>query len=162
MNRKSPEKDREYTPLEQNEGFIGRRIRAFGERTRDPGDGTTWAVVLGSLMWTLLVVCYSVARQPLLALGCLLLAIAWVIFLSRFGKVNVVSVLWGSSTTDFNRVPVEVVVYQSTLVVALISLVSVLVDALRGWEFGWYSIPLLATVFVFVIVYIRAWLQPVR
>lgn len=162
MSRKPPEPKREFTPQEQNEGFIGRRIRAFGERSRDPGDGATWAVVLASFMWTLLVVCYSVSRQPLIALACLVLAITWVILMSQFGKVNVLSVLWGSATTDFDRVPNQAVVFQSTLVVALISLISVVVDATRGMAFGWYGYLLLATVLVYIVIYIRSWLQPVK
>ena len=162
MSRKPPDPKREYTPLEQNEGFIGRRIRAFGERSRDPGDGATWAVVLGSFMWTLLVVCYSVSGQPLIALACLVLTLVWVGLMSRFGKVNVISVLWGSATTDFDRVPNQAVVFQSTLLVALISLISVAIDAIRGMAFSWYGYVLLASALVYFVVYIRSWSQPVR
>ena len=55
---------REYTEGEQNESLISRRARAFADRSRDPGDATTWAVVLGSLMFTLLMFCLAVSGHP--------------------------------------------------------------------------------------------------
>lgn len=162
MNRKPPNTKREYTRLEENEGFIGRRMRAFGDRSREPGDGATWAVVLGSLMWTLLIICFSVAGQPRIAFFIFLLMLVWVVIMGRFGKVNVASILWGSATTDADKPPVEMVVFQSTLAVALFSLIAAVIDAASGWAFGWYGVVLLATVAVYMIVYLRSWLQPIK
>lgn len=162
MSKKPNDSSREISDSEQRESFIGRRMRAFGERSRDPGDAATWAVVLGSFMWTLLIVCLSVAEHLLLAFIAFVLTFVWVIIMGRFGKVNVASILWGSATTDADNPPVEVVVFQSTLVVALISLIAVIVDALTGWDFGWYGLALVVTIAVYIVIYIQSWLQPVR
>lgn len=162
MSEKPKEPRRAYTEREQNEGFVGRRIRAFGERSRDPGDGTTWSTVLGALMLTLLVICFSVAELPLFALATFLVGMGWIVVMSRFGKVNVASVLWGAATSDANTPPVDAVVYQSTLVLALISLVAIVGDAVTGWGFGWYGVILLAAVALFLIIYINSWIRPVR
>ena len=162
MNRRPSDPKREYTQAEQNESFIGRRVRAFGDRSREPGDGATWAVVLGSLMWTLLIICFSVAGQPRIAFFTLLFMLAWVVVMGRFGKVNVASILWGSATSDADKPPVEVVVFQSTMAVALISLIVTVIDAASGWNFGIYGIALLATIATFFVVYLRTWLQSMR
>lgn len=162
MKKNVPERNRKYTDIEHNEGLLGRRMRAFAERSREPGDGATWAVVLGSFMWTLLIICFSVASQPLLALVTFGFSLVWIIIMARFGRVNVASILWGSATTDLEKPPVDAVVFQSTLAVALISLVSVVIDAVRGWNFGWYGFALVVTVSVYIIVYIRTWIQPAR
>lgn len=162
MSNQRPEPRRQITDAEQNESLIGRRMRAFADRSRDPGDGPTWAAVLGSLMWTLLIICFSVSDRSLFAFVTLILMLIWVGIMAQFGKVNVTSVLWGSATSDYDRVPVEVVVFQSTLAVALISLIAIAVDAVSGWGFGWYGIALLATIALYLVVYLRSWAQPVR
>lgn len=162
MNRKQEEPRREISESEQSEGLIARRLRAFGDRSREPGDGATWAVVLGSFMWTLLIICLSVSQHALLAFGAFVLTFVWIFIMGQFGKVNVASILWGSATTDADKPPVDAVVFQSTLAVALISLIAVVADALSGWDFGWYGVVLIVTVVVYVVIYIQSWLQPVR
>lgn len=162
MNKKQEEPRRELSDTDKHEGLLGRRLRAFGERSRDPGDGATWAVVLGSFMWTVLIVCLSVAEQLLFAFIAFVLMLVWVGIMGQFGKVNVASILWGSATTDSDKPPVEIVVFQSTLVVALISLLAVIVDAVRGWNFGWYGLVLIVTIVVYLVVYLQSWIQPAR
>lgn len=162
MRKKQEEPRREISESEQSEGLIGRRLRAFGERSREPGDGATWAVVLGSFMWTLLIISLSVGQHALLAFAAFVLTFVWIFIMGQFGKVNVASILWGSATTDAKKPPVDVVVFQSTLAVALISLIAVVVDAVRGWDFGWYGVVLVVTVAVYLVVYMQSWLQPVR
>lgn len=162
MSSKQQDPRREMSQAEQHEGFIGRRMRAFGERSREPGDAATWAVVLGAFMWTLLIVCLSVAEHLLLASISFAFTLVWVVLMGRFGKVNVASILWGSATTDTDKPPVEGVVFQLTLAVALISLIAVVVDALSGWDFGWYGVALIITVAVYLVIYLQSWLQPVR
>ncbi len=162
MSKKPEEPRRDYTESEKNEGFISRRMRAFAERSREPGDGATWAVVLGSFMWTVLIICLSVAEMFLFAAVGFVLALVWVAIMAQFGKVNVAAILWGSATTDADKPPVDVVVFQSTLVVALISLLAVIVDAIRGWNFGGYGVVLVVTIAIYIVVYIQSWLQPGR
>lgn len=162
MSKKQPEENREYTQGEQVGGLLSRRFRAFTTRSREPGDAATWAVVLGSFMWTMLIICLSVAEHLLTALIMFVLTFVWIGIMSRFGKVNVAAILWGSATTDADRDPVEPVVFQSTLVVALISLVAVVDDAIRGWDFGWFGVVLTITVIVYLAIYVQAWLQPTR
>ena len=113
-------------------------------------------------MWTFLIICLSVSQHALLAFIAFVMTLVWVIIMGQFGKVNVAAILWGSATTDADRPPVDVVVFQSTLVVALISLIAVVVDAVRGWDFGWYGVILLVTVAVYLVIYIQAWLQSAR
>lgn len=162
MNDKQPEPRPELSEAEKREGFLGRRIRAFEDRSREPGDGATWAVVLGAFMFTLLIVCLSISEQPFFAFIVFVLALVWVAVMAQFGKVNVASVLWGSATTDADKPPVEVVVFQSTLAVALISLIAVIVDVVSGWAFSWYGVILLVTIATYLVIYIRAWLQAAR
>lgn len=162
MSKLNNEPRREYTEREQHQSFIGRRMQAFADRSRDPGDAATWTVVLGALICTLLMICYSVAGQSRVALGAFILSGVWILVVSRFGKVNVASILWGSATTDSDTPPVHLVIFQSTAVLALISLIAVIVDAFNGWGFGWYGFALLATVAVYLVIYIRAWVQPAR
>lgn len=162
MSRQNNEPRREYTEGERQESFIGRRLDAFADRSREPGDGATWAVVLGALMFTLLLICYSVAGQSMIAFIVFLFFIVWVIVMRQFGNVNVASILWGSSTSDADTPPVDVVVFQSTVALALISLGAVIVDAIRGWGFGWYGFALVAVVVVYLAIYLRVWIQPTR
>lgn len=162
MSRKAPDPIRTSTEDIKEEGFLGRRMRMFEERSRDPGDGTTWSAVLGALIFTLLIVCYSIADQPMMALVSLVLMFVWIGVMARFGQVNVASVLWGSSTTDFNRNPNPFVVYQSTFVVAIFGTIAMAVNAFQGWTFSWYGFALLATTAVFLVVYMRGWVQHTR
>lgn len=162
MNRKQPEPRPELTEAERRESFLGRRMRAFEDRSREPGDGATWAVVLGAFMLTLLIVCLSIADQTFLAFIVFVLALVWVVVMAQFGKVNVASVLWGSTTTNAEKPPVEVVVFQSTLAVALISLIAVIIDVATGWAFSWYGVVLLVTIAIYLVIYIQSWLQSAR
>lgn len=162
MSRKQEDPRREMTQAEQHEGYISRRMRAFGERSREPGDAATWAVVLGAFMWTLLIVCLSVSDQSFLAFISFILTLVWVVLMGRFGKVNVASILWGSATSDADNPPVENVVFHLTLAVALISLIAVVVDALGGWNFGWYGVALIIAVAVYLVIYLQSWFQSVR
>lgn len=162
MSKLENEPRREYTEGERQESFIGRRMDAFADRSREPGDGATWAVVLGALMCTLLMICYSVAGQPMVALGMLTLFAVWVMIMSRLGRVNVLSILWGSATTDADVPPNDVVVFQSTVLLALISLGAILLDAFTGWDFGWYGFILLAIVAIYLVIYLRTWILPTR
>lgn len=162
MNRKREEPRPELSEEEKREGLLSRRIRAFEERSRDPGDGATWAVVLGAFMFTLLILCLSVADQTFFAFIVFVLTLVWVVIMGQFGKVNVASVLWGSSTTDADKPPVDAVVFQSTLAVALFSLIVTVVDVFNGWRFGWYGVVLAVTIAIYLVIYIQAWLQPAR
>lgn len=162
MSKRQPETNRNYTDREERESVLVRRYRAFADRSREPGDAATWAAVLGSFMWTMLIICLSVGEHLLSAFITFVLTFVWVWIMFRFGKVNVASILWGSATTDADKPPVEPVVFQSTLVVALISLIAVVEDAISGWDFGWFGVILTVTIIVYLVIYIRAWLQPVR
>lgn len=162
MSRFPNEEPREYTEQEQQQSFIGRRMDAFAGRSREPGDAATWATVLGALMCTLLMICYSVADQPLVALGVAGLTAIWIFVMARFGGVNVFSILWGSAATDAKYPANEFYVFQSTVVVALFSLVALVVSAFTGWGFGWYGYALLAVTAIFVVIYLQSWIQPVR
>lgn len=158
MSTRNPnEPRREYTEGEQQRSFIGRRMDAFADRSREPGDAATWAVVLGALMWTLLVISYSVARQPLMAVVMFVLTLVWVIVMSRFGNVNVFSILWGAATTDASTPPNGPVIFQASALLAVLSIIAVAVDAVTGWDFGWYGIVLLITAGAYVAVYARTW-----
>lgn len=149
------EPQREYTEGEQHQSFIGRRMDAFADRSREPGDATTWAIVLGSLICTLLVICYAVAGQPVVAFISLLLTLAWVSIVSRIGRVNVASILWGSSTNDLDKPPNHTFIFQATTLLALISLAAVVVDAIRGWNFSWYGLILLVVVSIYLVIYLQ-------
>lgn len=162
MSKDRRDQDQDVTEGEQREGFAARRMRAFADRSRDPGDGATWAVVLASAMLTLLIICLSVARETLLAFIVFVAALVWVALMGLFANVNVASILWGSATTDSKDPPIEIVVYQSTLVIALISLVAIIIDAFTGVSFGWWGLVLFITIAVYMIVYIQSWLRPTR
>ncbi len=153
---------REYTESEQSESLIARRARAFADRSRDPGDATTWAVVLGAVICTLLMFCLAVGGYPRLALASVGVTVAWIFVVSRYGHVHIASVLWGAATTDTDTPPEHVVVFRSTAAVAALSLLAVIVDAIIGWSFGWYGLGLLATIIAFVGVSYRTWIAPVR
>lgn len=162
MNKKQPAPRPELSEQEKRESFLVRRMRAFEDRSREPGDGATWAVVLGAFMFTLLIICLSVAEQAFFAFIVFVIALVWVAIMGQFGKVNVASVLWGSATTDADKPPVDAVVFRSTLAVALISLIAMIVDVINGWGFGWYGVVLAVSIAVYLGVYIQARLQPTR
>lgn len=162
MSARQPNDQHEYTEGEQQQSFIGRRMDAFASRTREPGDAATWTTVLGALMFTLLIISYSVAEQPLMALFILGLMAIWIGVMGRFGHVNVFSILWGSATSDARILPNEFVVAQSTAIVAIIAIIGMVVDALHGWDFSWYGYALLVTVLGYLVLYIRTWVMPVR
>jgi len=161
MSKRWSDHQPEYTEGEQQRSLISRRIEAFESRSRQPGDAATWVVVLGALMCTLLMVCYSVAGLPLMALAVFGITIIWFGIMGRLGRVNVFSILWGAATTDAKTPPNEFVVFQSTAAISLISLVAMVVDAFRGWDFTWYGYALLLTTIVFLVVYVRSWILPV-
>lgn len=152
---------REIVRGEHDESFIERRMRAFAERSRDPGDATTWAIVLGALMCTGLIFCYAVARQPLMALASFLLTFVWIGVVSRFGRVNVFAVLWGASAADSRIEPDYSVIFRANAVLVAISLLAILVDAVTGWDFMWYSVALLAVVVAYVILAWKVWIAPI-
>lgn len=153
---------REYTESEQGESLIGRRARAFADRSRDPGDATTWAVVLGAVISTLLMFCFAAGDHPRLALASVAITVVWMFVVSRYGRVNVAAVLWGAATTDASTPPEHLVVFRATAAVAAVSLLAVIVDAATGWSFRWYSLALLAAIIAFVGVSYRTWISPAR
>ena len=152
---------REIINGERDENFIERRMRAFAERSRDPGDATTWAIVLGALMCTGLIFCYAVAAQPLMAFGAFLLTIAWVGVVSRFGRVNVFAVLWGASTADSRQEPNHTVIFRANALLVAISVIAVAIDAATGFDFMWYGVALLIAVIACVILAYRVWIAPI-
>lgn len=153
---------REYTESEQDQSFIGRRMKAFADRSREPGDATTWAVVLGALMSTLLMICFAVAGHSMLALTSFGLAAVWVFVVSHFGRVNVFSVLWGAATTDSTTEPEHLVIYRATAVLSAISIIAVLIDAATGWGFTWYGVALIAVVIAYIGVVYHPWIASIR
>lgn len=155
------EPEPEYTEGERTHNLIGRRMEAFASRSREPGDATTWEVVLSALMCTLLIVSFSVADRPLFALLALVLFGIWAGYTGAVGKVNVFSVLWGSSTTDENVNPNHIAILRSTAIIALVSIAAIVVDAFTGWGFGYYGFVLLLVVIVYLIVVIRTWIIPI-
>lgn len=156
------EPENEYTEGEQRQSLIGRRMDAFANRSRQPGDATTWEIVLGALMCTLLIICYSVAENPLAALLSVIVLLIWAAYSAIVGKVNVFSVLWGSSTTEAHVNPNHLAVLWSTGVLAAISALSLIVDAFTGWGFGYYGVALLLVFLVYVAVVYRTWIAPAR
>lgn len=154
------EPENEYTEGEQTQSLIGRRMEAFASRTRDPGDATTWEIVLAALMNTLLVICFSVAERPLFALGSLVVLLGWIGYSFVVGRVNVFSVLWGSSTTDANVNPDHLAIFRSTAIIAILTLVALVIDALTGWGFGYYGLALVIVVILYIAVVYRTWLSP--
>lgn len=153
---------REIINGERDENFIERRMRAFADRSRDPGDATTWAIVLGALMCTGLIFCYAVAEQPLLAFAAFVLTLVWSTVVSRFGRVNVLSVLWGSSAADSRHEPDHQVIFRANAALVAIALAALLVDAVSGWHFMWYGNALLIVVVSYLILAYRVWIAPIR
>ncbi|MCO5224718.1 MAG: hypothetical protein M9953_05225 [Thermomicrobiales bacterium] len=154
---KRHEPDREYTGAEQQQSFLKRRYQAFADRSRDPGDVLTWAVVLGALICSLLIVCVAVADLRNLVLPTLFAIVLWVIVVSRFGRVNVAAILWGASTADSERVPNPAFVYFPTLALAIVCLVAVVIDAGTGWGFGWFGLALGIASFCYCVMFARSW-----
>lgn len=153
---------REYTEGEQSESLISRRARAFADRSRDPGDATTWAVVLGAVICTLLMFCFAAGGHPRLALASVAVTLVWIFVVTRYGRVNIASVLWGAATTDAATPPEHLVVFRTTAVLAAVSLLAIIIDAITGWSFGWYSVALLAAIIAFVGISYRTWIVPAR
>lgn len=148
--------EREFTDAERQRNFIQRRYQAFGDRSRDPGDAVTWAVVLGAFICALLIVCVSVADMLDLVLLPLVVTAIWIFVVSYLGRVNIAAILWGASASDSPRVPNALFVMLPTLVVALIGLVAVIIDALTGWDFRWYGVVLAGVCLVYLGVYTRS------
>ena len=153
---------REYTEGEQSESLISRRARAFADRSRDPGDATTWAVVLGAVMCTLLMICLAVGGRPRLAMASVAVTLVWIAVVSRYGRVNIAGVLWGAATTDAETPPEHLVVFRSTAALAAVSLVAVGVDVGTGWSFRWYGVALLAAIVTFLGISYRTWIASAR
>ncbi len=153
---------REYTEGERSDSLITRRARAFADRSRDPGDATTWAVVLGAVMCTLLMICLAVGGRPRLALASVAVTLVWIFVVSRYGRVNIAGVLWGAATTDAETPPDHLVVFRATAALAFVSLIAVAVDAVTGWSFGWYSVAMLAAILTFLGISYRTWIAPAR
>lgn len=154
------EPENEYTEGEQNQSLIARRMEAFASRSREPGDATTWEIVLAALMCTLLVVCYSVADRPMFALGTLIILLVWIGYTFVVGRVNVFSVLWGSSTTEAHLHPDHLAIFRSTAIIATLSLLAVVIDAFTGWGFGYYGLALIIVIILYIAVVYRTWLAP--
>ena len=159
MSKPPKDSRREYTETEQSHSFIARRIEAFADRSREPGDAVTWAVVLGALICTLLMICYAVADQPRIALVAGLVTIIWIIVVSRYGRVNVAAILWGGSTSDASTPPHAPIIFLATNILAIAAAVSVIVDAATGLHFGWYGAALAVAVVTHGIIAVRSW-QP--
>lgn len=153
---------REYTEGEQSDSLISRRARAFADRSRDPGDATTWAVVLGAVICTLLMFCFAAGGHPRLAMASVAVTVMWIFVVSRYGRVNVAAVLWGAATTDTETPPEHLVVFRATAALAAVSLLAIIIDALTGWSFRWYSVGLLAAILAFLGVSYRTWIAPAR
>lgn len=156
---KRHEPDREYTEAEQQQSFLNRRYQAFADRSRDPGDAVTWAVVLGALICSLLIVCVAVADLRNLVLLTLFTTVLWVTVVSYFGRVNVAAILWGDSTSDSQRAPNPAFVHFPTLALAIVCLVAVVIDAITGWDFGWFGLALGIASFCYCVVFARSWLH---
>lgn len=154
---KHHEPDREYTEAEQQQSFLNRRYRAFADRSREPGDTITWAVVLGALICSLLIVCVAVADLRNLVLLALLSTALWVTVVSYFGRVNVTAILWGASASDSERAPNPVFVYFPTLALAIIGLISTVIDAGTGWDFGWFGLALGIASLCYCVMFARSW-----
>lgn len=151
------EPDREYTDAERQWGFLQRRYQAFADRSREPGDVITWAVVLGALICSLLIVCVSVASMRDLLLVPVLITAVWVFVVSYFGRVNITAILWGASTSDSQRVPNAMFVMLPTLALAMIGLVSVVIDAGTGWDFRWFGLALGIASLCYCVLFARSW-----
>ena len=160
MSKRWSDHQPEYTEAEQQKSLISRRIEAFESRSREPGDAATWVTVLGALICTLLMVCYSVADYPLMALASFGLTVVWFAVMGRMAGVNVFSILWGSATSDAKNPPNEFWVFQSTAVLAIFAMLALIVDAFMGWNFTWYGVALFVLVVAFVILYLRSWILP--
>ena len=137
-------------------------MRAFADRSRDPGDATTWAIVLGALICTGLIFCYAVAEQPLMAFGAFVLTFVWIGIVSRFGRVNVFSVLWGASATDSRHDPNHLVIFRANAVLVVIALAALLIEVIAGWDFMWYGIAILVVVAAYIILAYKVWIAPIR
>lgn len=161
MQGKKPS-GREIVRGENDENFIQRRARAFTDRSREPGDATTWAVVLGALMCTLLMICFSVGGHARLALLAAALTAIWIFVVSRYGRVNVFSILWGAATTDSGISPNHQVIFRATTALAAIAAAAIVIDAVTGWGFTWYSVVLGATILIYLGVAFRAGYVPSR
>lgn len=151
------EPEREYTDAERQRTFLHRRYQAFADRSRDPGDVITWAVVLGALICALLIVCISVADMRDLVLLPLLVTAIWIFVVSYLGRVNIAAILWGASTSDSQRVPNAVFVLLPTLVVAVIALIAVVIDAGTGWDFRWFGLVLGIASLCYCVLFARSW-----
>lgn len=162
MSKQRNNDKREYTEAEQSSGLVGRRLQAFAERSREPGNAVTWAIVLGALICTLLVISYSVAGQPVAALGSAAVSMIWMAVVTKYGQVNIASILWGSDVSDFSSPPVESAIFQTTTVLTLIALGGIIVSAFTGFGFGWYGVAMLVAVVTYLVIYIRAWILPGR
>jgi hypothetical protein len=112
-------------------------------------------------MCTGLIFCYAAAEQPLMALGAFVLTIVWIGVVSRFGRVNVLAVLWGSSAADSRQEPDHLVIFRANAVLVAISLVGVIVDAVTGWDFMWYGVVLMAAVLAYGILAYKVWIAPI-
>ncbi|MCA9833974.1 MAG: hypothetical protein KC435_08520 [Thermomicrobiales bacterium] len=157
MSKQRPdEPKREYTPGEQQQSFIQRRYTAFADRSRDPGDALTWAIVLGAFIGTLLLVCFAVAGQARYALVSSGVFLLWVVVVSYWGRVNVASILWGSSTADSNRPPNPVYVYHPTFALVLFALICAALDVANGRGFGWYGVVLIFAAIAYLALYLRS------
>lgn len=153
MSSQPPRRD--YTNAEQSQSLVGRRARAFADRSREPGDSATWAIVLGALMCALLLICFSVSRATDYIWIPLLISFAWFVVVGRMGKVNIFSILWGSATTDRTTPPNDFWILQPTAALAAISLVIALVDLVRGWDYRWYGLALVLAALWFLNLYLR-------
>lgn len=154
----SSEPKRDLTPAEQRESFLVRRLAAFAERSRDPGDAATWAVVLGALMCALLIICFAVSgRTDAVLLIPVVASLLWGVVVQFWGRVNIAAILWGSSTTDSQHSPHLQFIFLPTLILTTVSFVCVVVDAFTGWGFRWFGLALIATGIWFLMICLRAW-----
>lgn len=145
----------DLTGQEERRGFLERRVKAFEDRSRKAGDGTTWAVVLGAFIGVALLMSYSIGRETswiLLPLG---VFIAWFIVVSSMGKVNITSILWGSATSDQRTPPNGFWIFQPTALLAGFAMASILRNAITGYTYGWAGLILLAACLAYFVIYLR-------
>lgn len=144
----------------EGQAFLARRVRAFADRSRQPGDAVTWAVVLGSMVGVLMLICFSVAGDTRYILYPLALFIAWYAVVSIKGRVNITSILWGSAATD-SKIPADPFwVHQPTIILTIAGAIACIADAVTGWDYRWFGLALAIACVSYVMLYVRSVLQP--
>lgn len=156
MSTKNPRYDREQEEDEHtSEGFVRRRIEAFENRSRQPGDAATWGVVLGAFIGIMMLVSFSIGRETRHILIPLAAVVLWWIVVSKYGRVNITSILWGSATTDQKHPPEEKWIHLPTILMTLFATGSLIRNAIMGYTYSWAGIVLLVACVVYAVIYAR-------